>query len=107
MKPVSGMEFRHRSVRPHETAGPSLRAGCKVIFLRFEGSGTYSRQLLELGENVACRADVGGGDAVGDFQLQGCGIDLGFAKNGANSVGQMRAGEVAGGDVGGDAEGRE
>ena len=60
-----------------------------------------------MGENVACRADVGGGDAVGDFQLQGCGIDLGFAKNGANSVGQMRAGEVAGGDVGGDAEGRE
>lgn len=63
--------------------------------------GGVNPELLKLGENVEGRAGIGGGDTVGDLQLQGRGVDLGFAKNGADAVGQMRASEVAGGDVGG------
>lgn len=64
--------------------------------------GGVDAELLELGDDVEGRAGIGRGDAVGDFQLKGGGVDLGFAKDGADAIGQVWAGEVARGDVGGD-----
>lgn len=57
--------------------------------------GGIDAELLELGDDVEGRAGIGRGDAVGDFQLKGGGVDLGFAKDGADAIGQVRAGEVA------------
>jgi hypothetical protein len=73
-------------------------AGSEVV----DGGGDF--EALELAECAGGEVRIRHCDAFGDLQLKSAGCDLDFAQAGFDAVQQLRAGEVTGGEVDGDAQ---